>query len=62
MADNRVDTRHTVSRQDAAAGDIGRRRPYQKPRVERHFVSSLVLGNVSGTQDGLSGQFRTTRS
>ena len=39
----------------AKTSERGQRRPYQKPRIERHLASSLILGNVTGTPDGLSG-------
>jgi len=45
----------TPRRTSTQPGERGQRRPYQKPRVERHLASSLILGNVSGTPDGLSG-------
>ena len=40
---------------DVKSGERGQRRPYQKPGIERHVASSLILGSVSGDPDGISG-------
>ena len=46
-------------RSGVETGERGRRRPYQKPRIERHLASSLILGNATpNVADGLSGSFR----
>ena len=49
------DGTRTPRRTSAKPGERGQRRPYQKPRIERHLASSSILGNVTGTPDGLSG-------
>ena len=49
------DGKHTPRRTSAKPDASGQRRPYQKPRIERHLIWSSILGNVSGTPDGLSG-------
>ena len=48
-------------RNEAETGEPDQRRPYQKPRIERHVASSLILGNVTGTPVGLSGGERRTQ-
>lgn len=48
------ETSHMPRRNDAKPGACGQRRPYQKPRIERYVASSLILGNVTGTADGIS--------
>ena len=48
-------------RPSATPGERGRPRPYQKPRIERHVASALILGNVSGQPDGLSGGERANK-
>jgi len=48
------DTR-SPRRTSAQPGERAQRRSYQKPRIERFLASSSILGNVTGTPDGLSG-------
>ena len=52
---------HAPRRTSTKSGERGQRRPYHKPRIERHLASSLILGNVTGTPDGLSGGERFTQ-
>jgi len=61
MAGKPHDDAHTPRRTGAKPGARSQRRPYQKPQIERYVASSLILGNVTGTPDGLSGGERLTQ-
>ena len=59
MESKTKDGTRTPRRMIDKSGEPGQRRPYQKPRIERHLATSSILGNASPTTaDGLSNTFR----
>jgi hypothetical protein len=61
MADRPHNSARDELRSNSTAVRRTKRRTYQKPRIERFVAKSLILGNVTGTPDGLSGGERLTK-